>query len=297
MAPVIALGPGPARQPLAQERAIDRRRELLHPAKERVRPDHQRRGLDEPGGRVGGHLVGQREDGPGAHQAVGVEHEHRVMRPAPCLDPVADIAGLAPGIVAATAIPDPHAGRQHRAQRRMGAPLGPRDARVLRVAEDVEIEAVRGRRGAQRLHHGAGIAEHVRGILVIDRHHERHAQRRRGAGRAARAQPAAGEAERRGGQRECDPEEGDRHQRKKPPFEPPHAPIGQPVAKGPGEPAGGRDRGQERRRAPRPDAPVGMPCRCGRIVPGARQVLHRVRERVRRRHRVAAGKRAHAVHR
>ena len=168
MTPIIAFAIAPPGQPLGQQSAIGRARKLLQPRKQAARPDQQRHRLDQACRRVAGHRIGQPVQRPGAHQTVGIQHDHRAVSAAPSGDPVRDIADLAVGIDGAAAI-------ENRLIRGRPQPdqnplfLGG-DRIILGIAEDEQRKPVGTAAGGQIRKHRRRIAHRIRRHLVVDRH-------------------------------------------------------------------------------------------------------------------------------
>src|SRR5690606_19758753 len=108
VAPVIPFVAGPRRDTPRDERAVDASRELLQARKETCAADEQRDGLQDAELRVRLHSPHQLDERLGSHQAVGIEHDHVVVAPAPALDELFDVPGFASGVVPASAIPYRH---------------------------------------------------------------------------------------------------------------------------------------------------------------------------------------------
>ena len=110
VAPVIAAVAGPGRQTSRDDRAVDAGGELLQPAEKGVRTDEPRRRLQDPQLRVRVHHLHQSQQRRCVDQAVGVEHDHVVVAPAPARDEFLDIARLAGDVAPAPPIPHGHDG-------------------------------------------------------------------------------------------------------------------------------------------------------------------------------------------
>ncbi len=158
---------------------------MLDAGEQGVAPGGVADGLDQAGAGVVLHQPHQAAHGGTGHQAVGVEHDHEVVLVAVGGAELADIAGLAPGILLAAAIADRRqAGPAPSRQTWMPAKfalLGRGDLRVAGVAEDEEVEVAPVAAGAgERPGHHPDRREDRGRILGMDRHHGR------GAAAAAR---------------------------------------------------------------------------------------------------------------
>ena len=214
VAPIVAGVARPAREPARENGTVDIACELLRAGEERAGADDARHALDEAHARPARHRVAEGEDRLGLHQAVGVENEHRVGRGAVARDPLGDVAGFLVRVLRPVAVGG--ADMSHAGPERLGEgdPLGCEGILAARVGQDVEGEGVRRRRALQRLQHRLGAGEDTGGVLAVDRQQDRHSKGRRRRGDVARSRLQLGEdAERRGADRQRDPEEGEGHQR------------------------------------------------------------------------------------
>ncbi len=143
----------------------------------RRQADDQR--LQDAQARIAFHQADHAQDRRPGHDAVGVEHDHVFVRAAAPLAEIADVAGLEPGVAAASAIVEPArppvralpGGEQRAFARRQ--PVVPAVAQhkdVESVAQPGRIDARNGR--AQR-------AEHALRIFVVHRHDDGDAPGRR----------------------------------------------------------------------------------------------------------------------
>ena len=108
MTPKIPFILGPPRHAAAEDGAVERGGELLA-TRQQGAPAHElRNGLDQGGVRRALHLLNKMHNRVALHVAVGIEHDHVVVPPAPAHDEVANIAGLAMMIDRAAAIADRH---------------------------------------------------------------------------------------------------------------------------------------------------------------------------------------------
>ena len=168
VAPEIADIARPRSHPPRDQRAIDPARELRQPGKDRLAAHQHRHGLDQGELRVGLHPQRQFADGLAAHDAVGVQHHHLVIAPAPSADEFRDIAGLAVDVVFAPAIPD----RQRRqfARRRDRLRFGDGDGRVAAVGQHEDLGPVGHAFGRDLFRHRCQQPHRDGRVLVIDRH-------------------------------------------------------------------------------------------------------------------------------
>ena len=90
----------------------------MGPGKQRARANEVGKALDQPRAGITGQSVGQGADRRRAHQAIGIENKHRVMRAAPMGHPVGKVADLAVRILRASPIEHLNIGRQACAQMR-----------------------------------------------------------------------------------------------------------------------------------------------------------------------------------
>ena len=112
----VALGPRPQRKATAKVGAIDFGREGLQPLPEGIAPKHPRHCLDQAQPWLDRQSVGHQGHAFRAHDAVGIQDQHRVMVVPVRRHPVADVAGLVIGVVCPSAVVN--------RQARMGAPRG-----------------------------------------------------------------------------------------------------------------------------------------------------------------------------
>ena len=92
VAPVIALGAVPPRDPRGQQRAIQPSCELLPARKQRFRVDDDRQRLNQRDLRMRLHGGSEANDAIAGHQTVGVQDQHALIVGAEPPDPVLDIA-------------------------------------------------------------------------------------------------------------------------------------------------------------------------------------------------------------
>ena len=172
MAPVIALMSHPCAQARGDDRAGDPGGELLEAREHRVAVDDERQALDDAGVGVRLHRRRQAHDRVARHHAIGVEHDHMRVMAAPMGDEIGDVAGLAAQVLAPSPVIEARL-RQPRAHRQKRALLGDPDVGVGGVGDEEEVERM-GLAGAfDVLEDGLHGAEHARGRLVVDRHHDR----------------------------------------------------------------------------------------------------------------------------
>ena len=179
VAPVIAVGAVPPRDPVRDHRPIDAAGELLHPREQGAAVDDHRQRLDQPDIGMPLHRRGELHDRLGGHHAVGVQHQHQRIGAAEAAHPVGDVAGLALGIGGAAAVEDAGFGAGARAQCQERRLLGHPDVGVGGVAEDEEVERIEPAGPRQRVVDRLHAGHHPRRLLVIGRHQQRGAQRQR----------------------------------------------------------------------------------------------------------------------
>ncbi len=187
VAPVVAVAAVPGGKPRSHHGAVGGTGELLHAGEQTHAPREQRHGLDDAGGGVGRHGAGKPGKGGGTHAAVGVEHHHVVVAPAPAGDEIGDIAGLPVAVVGAQAIVDRNAAAHPRAQTLGRRHLGRGDIVRARIGEHHDVEVGAQAVGGKIFRHGGEAVEDGVGILVVDGHDEDVA-----AERAGESAPGAG---------------------------------------------------------------------------------------------------------
>ena len=170
--PVLAVAELPVVQAGREHGAVDAARELLQAREQRAAVHGRGGGLDHADARVALHQVDQTDERLAGHQAVGVEHDHVAVAPAPAPAEVGDVAALALQAHLAAAIEDaaeaPHG----------ATPVEPRflllhrRARVGRVAEHEEVEAVERAGALERAMDRAEPREHPLDRLLADGHHD-----------------------------------------------------------------------------------------------------------------------------
>ena len=174
MAPVVAVPPLPERQPLHQGGGIEPCAELLHPGKQGLAPDGIGHGLDDAGAGVGIHQADQGADGAGAHDAVGIQHDHVVILAAPApaeLQEVADLAalvGVAAAVMQRRAAPMADPGL-HGVECRL---FLSRNGGIAGVGQHEQVHSAQGRAGNSGVHRLDGGENRPR-VLLVDRHHQR----------------------------------------------------------------------------------------------------------------------------
>ena len=172
VAPVVAVPPHPRAQARADHRARHPGSELLEPREHGVAVDDERLALDDAGVGIRLHRRRESDDRLAGHQTVGVEDDHMRIVAAPVNDEIGDVARftgqiLAPPPVIETGV------RQSCAKRDESALLGDPDIGVGGVGQQEEVERVRLARAFDVLENRLHGAEHARGRLVVDRHHDR----------------------------------------------------------------------------------------------------------------------------
>ena len=170
--PVLPVAQLPVVEAGREHRAVHPAGELLHAREQRAAVHGRGGGLDHADARVALHELDQADDRLAGHQAVGVEHDHVAVAPAPAPAEVGDVAALALQAHLAAAIEDaaeaPHG----------ATPVEPRflllhrRARVGRVAEHEEVEAVERAGALERAMDRAEPREHPLDRLLADGHHD-----------------------------------------------------------------------------------------------------------------------------
>ena len=100
----IALGPCPEGKAAAEVGAVNLGGEGLQALPERVSGQHAGHGLDQAEAGVCGEGICHPQNGVRAHQAVGIQDQHRIMAMARSADPIADIAGFVIGVPGPVAV-------------------------------------------------------------------------------------------------------------------------------------------------------------------------------------------------
>ncbi len=119
--------------------------------------------------RVGGQFRGQARNGTSGHQAVGVQHQHRLIGGTPSGDPFHQIADFLVGVLRTAAIMQVHATGRRVAQRFKGLPFLIGDGIVPRVAQHKEGIVVPALLSGQIVQHRRRIAKDIPWHFVIDR--------------------------------------------------------------------------------------------------------------------------------
>ncbi len=175
MAPVVALSELPEREAVGQHQPADAHRELQHACEQRVARGQQRQCLDDADLGVGLHQLRHRYQRLAGHDAVRIEHDHVVVGAAPVAHEFGEVAGLAPDVVAAAAVEHPPVGTASSHQRTPSSHFRSGDLGNTRIGQDEQIERRGGRLLLQRRPDGVGVGEHVAGVLVVHRGHDRSA--------------------------------------------------------------------------------------------------------------------------
>ena len=252
VAPEVAVVARPGGDAASDGRAIDPARELDHAGKQGLAAHQHRQGLDQGKRGIGAHPRAHLSHDVAADDAVGVQHHHLVVAPAPPAHEFRDVARLAARVVGPPAVPDGQGAGV--AQRGDGQRLGREEIRVAAVGQDEDLGPVGHPGLGQLVGQGAQHPHAVGWVLVIDRHHDRHAGSPRIGGRHGRAgdQPRDQRAE-----AEADPAEGEGEEDQQRPLQRLDA-VAEDDQHLPE--ADGRDQG----RAPEGDQPGGQhPCRGG----------------------------------
>ena len=172
MSPVVSIMPHPGAQARGDDRAGDPGGELLEAREHRVAVHDERQTLNDAGVGVRLHRRRQAHDRLPRHQAIGVKHDHVRVVAAPMADEIGNVARLAAQILPPSPIIEVGL-RQPRAHRQKRALFRYPDVGVGGVGDEEEVECI-GLPGAlDVLEDGLHGAEHARGRLVVDRHHDR----------------------------------------------------------------------------------------------------------------------------
>ena len=127
-------------------------------------------GLNEPGGRIRLHLLNELDERGPAHDAICIQHDHKVVTPAPPLAEVGYVSGLTTGVGKPTTVVELGGMVPLLAQRPPGRLLRQGNGGVGGIAEQIDIEAITVTRARQRLN-GGGQAAHDPGrVFVTDGH-------------------------------------------------------------------------------------------------------------------------------
>ena len=219
MAPVVAVASHPRVRARADDGAGDPGGELLQAREQRVAVDDERQALDDARVGIGLHRRSQAHDRFARHQAVGVEDDHMRVMAAPMGDEVGDVAGLAAQVLPPPSVIKARM-RQARPHGHERALLRDPDIGVGRVGEQEEVERLNLPGAFDVLENRLHRAEHARGRLVVDRHHDRRPlaepRRRRASAPVSEKPDKAGDA---GGQRKRHPGERDDEEDDHRPFE------------------------------------------------------------------------------
>jgi hypothetical protein len=191
---------------------------MLQPREERLAAREARHGLEQPDVRIGFHLAHERQQRLRREHTVGVEHDHEVVARTPARDEVVQVADLPARVLGAPPVPHAHAVAEPVAQRVKCGGLAHVGIRIRGVRKHEDLEARRFLL-EQRLRHGLQGREARRGVLVVDRHHERSAMDDGQFG--DRTQPGAAEQHSRDSRRrrQRDPAERDGEQDDHQPLE------------------------------------------------------------------------------
>src|SRR5204862_6377652 len=142
VAPVLPVAELPEVEAGGEHPPVDAARELLHAREQRAAVDRRRRGLDHPDVGIALHELNEAHERLAGHHAVGVEHDHVPVAPAPAPAEVGDVAALA----LETHLPAPVEDAVEATDR--AAPLEPRlllldgRSRIAGVAQHEEVESL-----------------------------------------------------------------------------------------------------------------------------------------------------------
>lgn len=219
--PIIAVPPHPGRKPGGDYRPVDARRELLDAGEQRVAVDDERQRLDDAGIGIGLHRGRERDDAIARHQAVGIEHEHVRVMPAPSRDEIGDVAGLAVMVLGPVTVIDARFRPEPLAKREKGALFRDPDIGMGRVGQDEIIEGSALPRRLNGFADRGERAEGARGRFIVDRHDDGGAPRqpRRSHGRPHPGGQDRHESNHGAGEGERDPREIDGEQGQQQPLQ------------------------------------------------------------------------------
>ena len=97
MSPVVAVAHLPIGQPGGNDRAVYLAGKLLNAREKGMTVDAHRRRLDDAAG-VGFHQLRHSDHGRSRQQAVGIEHDHKIVKRAPFVAEIFDVAAFAGGV-------------------------------------------------------------------------------------------------------------------------------------------------------------------------------------------------------
>ena len=112
VAPVVAVAEIPPGQARCQHRPVTGTGELMGTREQRIAIHQPWNGLDDAGVRIGLHEAREAHHRVTAHHAVGIEHQHLLIVPAPAATEFGEIASLARGVLVAAAIEEPAIGAE-----------------------------------------------------------------------------------------------------------------------------------------------------------------------------------------
>jgi hypothetical protein len=107
------------------------------------------------------------------HDAVGIKHDHILIKPAPAPAKLGDIARLAAGVFGAVAVEHMQVSRQVDRHPRPSPLLFEPHMRIRCVAEHKQTESTGAARFLQRLRDGLQVREDLEGIFVVNGHDNR----------------------------------------------------------------------------------------------------------------------------
>ncbi|MNB90822.1 hypothetical protein D3C75_378860 [compost metagenome] len=171
--PVVGLAQLPEVQARSKQRPVDAGRKLLATRIQSIHARRLRRGLDDPGIRVGFHQTHQPGQTVAGHHGVGVQHHHIAVLVAPATTEVIDVATFTLHAAAAAAIENLPFALHFSDQLHPRFLLSHANIGVVAVTQDVDVEmcAVPGR--FYRLPGGAQARENAIHVFVTDRHNQR----------------------------------------------------------------------------------------------------------------------------
>ena len=139
LSPIIAFRTVPPCNAGGNDRAIHTTRKLLQSAEEGEGVDDNRPRLNQGGGGIGFHRLGQADNGVAGHQTIGVEDNHMIIGRAEPLDPHRDVAGFPGSVIGSMSMVDPM-GTTSAPQRHELHFFTDPDIRVGRIAQQEPIE-------------------------------------------------------------------------------------------------------------------------------------------------------------
>ena len=168
MPPVVAVFALPGGNAARDDGAVEGAGELDGAGEQGVAADEARHGLQQAEARFGVHARDHFDQGVRFHQAVGVQHDHVGVTPAPTAHEVFDVAGFTSAVLRAAAVPDGK--RRFFAQDVQGGGFAQPGIRLLRVGDDEDLGAVGEHGVAEFLCHRQQCGMGQRRIFAINGH-------------------------------------------------------------------------------------------------------------------------------